>query len=324
VSAMQYSPELNLPWESTSEEDQLFRRVLVPTLVIVLALSIALPMLPLQEIIANVQEEAPTLTRVTLEEKVLPKPEPKPKPKPVAVKPKPKPEIVKAEPKPRPAPKPKPVPKPKPQPTREEKLAVARDKAANAGVLAFQDDLQALRDTVDVETLSRTQTSRGEASAEQMQRKLVTKKAPDSSGGIQTANLSTNTGGAALSGRETTSVKSDITGVPRAGAQPGEEFYTPGGRSDEAVRRVMDENKSAIFALYNRALRKDPLLEGKVVFEMVIDPSGQITELKLLSSDLESEELTRRILSRINLIRFGEDDVLTTRVNYSFDFLPYT
>ena len=44
----------------------------------------------------------------------------------------------------------------------------------------------------------------------------------------------------------------------------------------------------------------------------------------LLSSDLESDELTRRILARINLIQFGEADVLTTRVNYSFDFLPYT
>jgi protein TonB len=108
--------------------------------------------------------------------------------------------------------------------------------------------------------------------------------------------------------------------------QPGIAGGTPstGGRGDDAIRRIMDENKGAIFALYNRALRQDPLLEGKVVFEMVIDPSGQIIELNLLSSDLADDALTRKILSRIHLIRFGEDDALPTRVNYSFDFLPYT
>jgi protein TonB len=36
------------------------------------------------------------------------------------------------------------------------------------------------------------------------------------------------------------------------------------------------------------------------------------------------EELTREILARIQMIRFEVDDVITTRVNYSFDFLPYS
>jgi protein TonB len=86
----------------------------------------------------------------------------------------------------------------------------------------------------------------------------------------------------------------------------------------------MDRNKGAIFAIYNRALRKDPFLEGKLVFEMVIDASGSVADIKLLSSELSDDDLTRKILSRIRLIRFEAKNVVTTRVNYSFDFLPYT
>ena len=85
----------------------------------------------------------------------------------------------------------------------------------------------------------------------------------------------------------------------------------------------MDNNKGAIFAIYNRALRRDPLLEGKLVFEMVIDASGAVVEVELLSSELTDDALTRKILSRIRMIRFGPEEVRRTRVNYSFDFLPY-
>ena len=34
-------------------------------------------------------------------------------------------------------------------------------------------------------------------------------------------------------------------------------------------------------------------------------------------------DLTRKILARIRMIRFEAEPVQTTRVNYSFDFLPY-
>ena len=85
----------------------------------------------------------------------------------------------------------------------------------------------------------------------------------------------------------------------------------------------MDKNKGAIFAIYNRALRKDPTLEGKFVFEMLIEPNGAISEVKLISSDLNNKALERRILARIKLIRFPAASVIKTRLNYSFDFLPF-
>ncbi len=316
------SPTFNnaeLPWDAARADNGLYNRVLAAAMTLCLALGVVLPMLTVDPVEINVEEEPPPLTRVVLEKKELPKPKPVPVVQP---KPKPKPVAAKPEPKPVEKPKPKPAPEPKPEPI--DHMAVAKEKAKATGVLAFQDDLMALRDTVDVNTLNQTRTSRGAADAAETQRKLVGQKATTGSGGIQVAAASTNTGGPALSGRETTTVNSNIGGEPRAGRASAADSNRVGGRSDDAIRRVMDRNKGAIFAIYNRALRQDPLLEGKLVFEMLIAPNGQITELTLLSSELVDDALTKRILGRIQLIDFGVDEVIPTRVNYSFDFLPYT
>lgn len=314
---MTLAPELRLPWESSAEEDRRFRKILLSAFAAFVILCVAVPLLPVQDLTREEKEAVPPhLARVILEKKELPKPPPVP----VKPKPKPKPVEKKAE-KPKPVEKPKVKPKEKPKPV--DTLVQARKAAAVSGVLAFQDDLQEMRDTVDVNALNQTQTSRGEASAAKVERSIITSGARADSGGIQTAAVSADTGGPALSGRETTTVESAIAKTARKQTSQSQSAQL-GGRSDESIRRIMDNNKGAIFAIYNRALRKDPLLEGKLVFEMIIDANGSIEDLKLLSSELADEELTRKILSRIRLIRFEAKNVVTTRVNYSFDFLPYT
>jgi hypothetical protein len=194
--------------------------------------------------------------------------------------------------------------------------------AAVSGVLAFQDALADMRDSVDVDSLGDTGMSRGQAQADKVERNIIAGAAKGASGGIQTANLSRDTGGPALSGRETTKVESTIA-AQAADHGDSDASVRLGGRSDESIRRVMDRNKGAIFSVYNRALRKDPMLSGKLVFDMEIEPSGVISALTLISSELADETLTKKILARIRMIRFEAEDVLTTRVNYSFDFLPY-
>jgi protein TonB len=315
------APELQLPWESSGPEDKRFYRMLRNWLLGLVALAVLVPILPVAERIRDQSEQLPPqLARVILEKQALPEPvpvQPKPTPQPRPVEP--------AAVKPKPAEQ-KPVDKPKPvQQTRAnatDTMEQARDAAAVAGVLAFQDDLSEMRDALDVEAMPQTVTSRGEARAAKVERSLITSANTVSSGGINTAALSRDTGGPALSGRESTRVESTIAGTAQKAA-PGRSEQL-GGRSDESIRQIMDRNKGAIFAIYNRALRKDPLLEGKLVFEMVIAASGEVAELKLLSSELVDAELTRKILSRIRLIQFDPQDVVATRVNYSFDFLPYS
>jgi len=320
MTAMSYGLELQLPWESSAEEDARYRKILRNLLSALVAFSLLMPFLPVEELSREKQEALPPhLARVVLEKQQLPKPVPVPVPpvKEVVQEPeKPKPEEKpKAEEKP--IEKPKPVVKPKPV----DKLAEARKTAEVAGVLAFQDALADMRDSLDVESLNQSGVSRGQADAATVERSVIAGAARKGSGGIQTAALSRDTGGPALSGREATRVESTISANASNYAESESAQY--GGRSDESIRRIMDRNKGAIFAVYNRALRKDPTLSGKLVFEMEIEPSGAISLLQLVSSELGDDSLTRKILARIRMIRFDTESVSTTRVNYSFDFLPY-
>ncbi len=312
MSSLTATPDLLLPWESSDADDRRFRLIATAALLVFFAVSFTVPLLEVPELLTNTEETPDELTRVLLEPRELPPPE-EPEPPP---------------PKPEPMPEPEPVVPPRPteqavQPVNQVELA--RERAQAAGVLAFKDDLMAMREEVDVDSLNQTQTSRGSADAATVERSLVT-AANTGSGGIQTASVSRDAGGAALSAREATRVESNITegtGTATARNRVQNSPDAVGGRSDESIRRMMDRSKGAIYAIYNRALRKDPLLEGKLVFEMVIAPSGEITQLSLISSELRDDDLTQKILARIRMIRFGPEQVLSTRVNYSFDFLPY-
>ena len=308
-----HAPELQLPWESTTAEDTRYRKILRNLLSAVIAFGLLVPFLPVEELTREKQEELPPhLARVVMEKKVLLPPPPPPKPVEKKVE---KPVEKKVEPKPEPKPK-EPPPKP------VDKVEQARRVAAVSGVLAFQDALADMRDSVDVDSLGDTGMSRGEANAATVERSIIAGAARGGSGGIQTSNLSQDTGGPALSGRETTKVE---TTIAANAADHGDSNVSAnlGGRSDESIRRVMDRNKGAIFAIYNRALRKDPTLAGKLVFDMEIDASGAISALTLISSELADDALTKKILARIRMIRFDAENVVATRVNYSFDFLPY-
>ncbi len=305
MSAIAMAPELQLPWESSDIEDARFTKILRNMLSAFVVFAVIIPFLSVPPLSRVEREEVPPhLARVILEQKELPKP--------IVVKPKPKPKI-----KPKAKEKPKPQPKPKP----EQDVNQARKVAEVSGVLAFQDELMAMRDSLDLDSLSQTQTHRGEENAPVIERSIITSGNTVSSGGIKTAALSRDTGGAALSARETTRVSSTITRNTKTPSGTGQSASL-GGRSDESVRRVMDRNKGAVYSIYNRALRASPLLQGKLVFEMLINANGAVTELKLLSTELD-EELSRKILSRIRIIQFGPQDVHSTRVNYSFDFLPF-
>jgi outer membrane biosynthesis protein TonB len=315
------APELQLPWESSLVDDARYRKILRNLLSAFLAFAILIPWLPVEELSREKQEAVPPhLARVIMEKKVLPKPIPVPvKPKPVEKK-KPEP-VEKKKPEPVVKKKPEPVVKPPPKVEVPNRLEKARELAAVSGVLAFQDSLADMRDSMDVSSLNNTGMSSGQASAEKTERAILSAAAKTGSGGIKTAALSRDTGGAALSGRETTRVTSAL--ASGAAEDVAGSSASLGGRSDESIRRIMDRNKGAIFAIYNRALRKNPRLSGKLVFEMQIEASGAISELALISSELGDDKLSRKILSRIRMIRFEPEQVVTTTVNYSFDFLPY-
>ncbi|RMF87533.1 MAG: energy transducer TonB, partial [Nitrospirae bacterium] len=90
----------------------------------------------------------------------------------------------------------------------------------------------------------------------------------------------------------------------------------------EEIQMVFDRHKGAIYALYNRALRRDPRLAGKVVLRLTIAPSGKVTRCEVVASDLHAPALERRLVRRVSLFDFGAKAVAPITVTYPIEFLP--
>ena len=311
-------PTTQLPWSSSAEEDRRFHRILQISLVLLVLLSLPVIFINLPEQTRAEKEKLPPqLARVILEKQELPPPKPIEPPKVEEKKPEPKPEPEKPKPVEK---KPEPV---KVKPKEEPNVAKAREKAAASGLLQFKDDLMEMRDTLDVTAVDSANVARGEAKAAQVDRSVVTSGAKVASGGINTAALSRDTGGVALSGRETTKVESNLaksTGTAAANSPTAAKEQAD--RSEEEIRKVMEQHKGAIFSIYNRALRQNAALQGKVVVKIIIESSGKISSASIVSSELQDPELEEKLIQRIRLISFPASNVARTTLNYSFDFLP--
>ncbi len=152
---------------------------------------------------------------------------------------------------------------------------------------------------------------------------MITSKVGTASGGINTASLSRNTGGSGIAGRDTTRVASPVAGIGQsAGGARRSGSSGKASRSREEIELVFDKNKGAIFALYNRALRMDPTLEGKLVLRLTIAPNGEVTFCEIVSSELGDDELERKLVQRIKLFRFEAKDVEPITTTKPIDFFP--
>ncbi|MEM7220237.1 MAG: TonB family protein [Pseudomonadota bacterium] len=309
----QLSIEFDLPWVHNQRDRREFRRWLTILLVLTLAIGIGVPFVSLPERErADLEELPPQLARIKLkkpEVKIPPPPPPviEDKPEPV-----PEPEVKEKAPEPEPR-----VEAPKPEP-----VQAAREKAKTSGLLAFSDAFADMRQAVDVSKLTQTTAiASGAGDAASIDRSLLTSKTGTRSAGVNVAAMSRETGGVALSGRETTRVE---TPVEQSGSGRQRVAQTPpsGERSIEEVRRVFDANKGAIFAIYNRALRKNPGLQGKVVLELTIAPSGAVTDARVVDSELDDPAVVNKIVNRVRLFDFGAREVGTTKINYPVHFLP--
>lgn len=302
-----------LAWSVSEEEDERYRRILKRTLQAFVFLTILLTLLPIPKLPRQqVEELPPRLAKLMLERQLPPAP-------PVVKAPEPElkqPEARKPEPK---KVEPKKVETPKPA------AEAARAKAERSGLLAFKDELADLRASPATSRLDKTELAKGPvpapgASGRGAERSLITSSATTGSGGINTSRLSRDTGGGGLGSRSTGQVASPVGSggdgkVTRGGSGKA-------GRSLEEIKLVFDRNKGAIYAIYNRALRTDPSLQGKVVLKLTIAASGQVIDCQIVSSELRNPELERKLVARIRQFDFGVRSTDTMVVTYPIDFLP--
>jgi len=70
------------------------------------------------------------------------------------------------------------------------------------------------------------------------------------------------------------------------------------------VAKVFDRNKGTLHAIYNRALRDDPKLGGKVTFQFTIDVAGTATSCSIVSSALHAPDVEKKMCDKIMLLKF--------------------
>jgi protein TonB len=284
-----YYRRYELPWSPSEEMERRFRTILRNLAIVFAIIAILMPFLPRHKVLVNTESLPERVVQLVME----PPPPPPPPPKPE--KPLEKAPVV-----------PKPVD--------------PRVKAAKTAQVF--DQLAALRD-VDLDKFQKNQqktTDPGDVSV--VSRNIISSKVGGTSGGI---NAPTSSGLAAgsgsLRGIYTTQVKDPNMGASGQGATRA------GGsgkasRSADEIALVFTRNKGAIDAMYARALRDNPALQGKVVLELTIAPSGDITAARIVSSDLGDKEFESKLLARIRLFKFDAKDVATLTATKPIDFFP--
>lgn len=236
-------------------------------------------------------------------EPVQPEREPEPEPEVVKEKPKqPEPEVAEVEPDPVPAPKPetktKTVSNPEPKQTAEQ----AREKASRSGLLAMRDKLASLRSpeqTPAREFAVNTQTDAVERN------RTTTDSEPVLTGSGGVADATAPETNVAVAEHEVKTVDAPVEEPREVAAKPVKAQPSVGERAMSNIRKVFDAQKSALYSMYQRELRQDPTLEGKVLLELVIEPDGSVSACEVVSSELEHPKLEQRIAMRVRLFNFG-------------------
>jgi protein TonB len=322
-----------LPWTVSEEEERRFRRILKRVLLACLLFSLIMPWLPVPKVDRTQPEELPPRLAKLLLERETPPPPPVRRAEPEAAKP--QAEASKPEPAKPPVTEAR---KPEPAKVPGERIEAARRRASGVGLLAMKNELADLRGAPIAQQFEKpvkpgpgvgTGSGPGVGAGKSPglpSRALITSNASGSSGGINTSSLSRDTGGGGLAGRSTTVVQGVMGGDGGGGAGTGGTLKRGGSgkasRSIEDIKLVFDRNKGSIYTIYNRALRDDPTLQGKVVVKLTIASSGQVLDCQLVSSELRSPDLERKLIVRIKQFDFGAKAVDTMVVTYPIDFLP--
>ena len=324
-----------LPWDRPAEEQRRFRRLVLGVVTTVGLLTLLVSVLPVTEPDWDDEAEVPARLARLLIDRPEPPPPPPPPPvperapeplppepvPPVERSPEPAPQrIAERPPEPAVAPVPEPV-VPPPEPV-VDRTREAREEAASAA-MPMADALAGLRDNRALGAVTAAEARIGSVDdARRSERALLTRDTAGASGGVDTSTLSRDTGGSGLSDRETTRVASTVAGMRPDDAAAARSAGGVPARSREEIELVFDQNKGAIYALYNRALRANPSLQGKLVLLLTIEPSGEVSDAEIVSSELDDAELERRLVQRVRLFRFEARDVAPVTTTKPIDFFP--
>jgi hypothetical protein len=204
-----------------------------------------------------------------------------------------------------------------------------------AGILAFKEQFASLAEDQNAPRLG---SDARYAAADEVglasSHSVLTTNTPGSSGGIDAGSLSRNVGGGGgrggggggrggMPGVQVVRATSSIG--PIGGDRPKARGGLGPSRTDEEIQIVFDRYKSAFYRDYNRELRRNPTLQGKMVLRLTIEPDGAVSMCQLQSTDMDSPDLVVQVVNRVRTMNFGaKDGVQAVTIVYPIDFLPAT
>src|SRR6266566_3999640 len=210
-----------------------------------------------------------------------------------------------------------------------------------AGILAFKDKLASLaQDKIAPRLGADAQYGATDDVGRPSSLSMLATNTPGSSGGIDVGSLNRSVGGGGgrgggggggaggtgsggagggISIARATSAIASIGGGDRPKAHGG-----PGpSRTDEEIQIVFDRYKASFYRLYNRELRNNPALQGKMVLRLTIEPDGSVSMCALQSTDMNAPDLATQVVNRVRTINFGsKEGMQAVTIVYPIDFLP--
>lgn len=292
-----------LPWHENEEQYEYFKKLTKYIVIPFMLFLIVMPLLP------DLTEKPEVVKKVVTQ---------------LALDP---PEIVRVPEEPAKEIPPKPEPLKSKKKTNDPAKAKAKPKAGNnsSSLAALSQQLSALSSTATAPKVQKknvfvANTGKVQKSSRSL---LGQKNANSSSKGLSASDITINAKGGQVLEHHSGSIESPIMEIEL----PTEEQYhydpTQSSRRDmQSIRRTLERYKGSVYALYTKALRQSPELNGRFIFEFVILPDGKISNLKLVSSELNEAKLEAQMLKKISGINFGAADNIPTAVQYTFSFLP--
>jgi len=316
-----YSAADTLPWSDQHHDLIRLRAVMLITLCLTALAGYLVPRWQLPPLDRSIYVKIPERIAKLILKKAQPPP-----PKPVAEK-RPEEEIKEPE-------------KIKDEPAADkEKIKIARKVAEKTGLLAFKTDFADIIDAasdmkmgaqaviINKSSALTSSAQNGDSGRYSGGRSLLTSQLTLSTGGPSTASVNRKKISAdnnlkkVVFSHVESKIDKTLSSDPQS-KQAKRDSVKP-TRSDEEIQIVFDRYKEALYRIYNRELRKKPLLKGQLVLRLTIEASGKVSKCFIDSSNLNAPTLEKKIVARVLKFIFDKKpgaDSMT--ILYPIDFLP--
>lgn len=100
---------------------------------------------------------------------------------------------------------------------------------------------------------------------------------------------------------------------------PGSSYSS---RTSTEILEVLASKSSSLAFIYNKHLRADPILAGTVLIEMIVQPSGRVSDVSILESTTYNPAFDLELAAAVGTWRFGavDADEGPLPVTYPFNF----